>query len=263
MVDSDLTLYAKWEEGVISVPSDTSIVNLTGAALGGSMNDFPDSNQNLGSSAPIVVRSSAQPRARRSLLYSENAGMIYKALETQNEPLYIYFNWDGSFNWLEDYTYTVDTSRDINGQEKEYFNLKDYYDLQDYEVFVSYIRYRVNTIDANGNPVEKVFYEGDAMVESSVGTSFILNRQSIMFNDNDTAEDTSDDSFDIAIGRDDVDNALATYLLSDPNATLDIIGIQLFISHRGKLLNYWGSEETPDHDVYRDGNLNKFVLYDP
>lgn len=267
VVDSDLTLYAKWEEGVISVPSDTSIINLTGVFLGGIMNDFPDSNQKLGSSSLINKRPSTQNRVRRSLPYSENAGMMYKALgtqlETQNDPLYIYFNWDGSFNWLEDYDYTVNTSRDINGQEKQYFNLKDYYDLKDYEVFVNYIRYRVNTIDDNGNPVEKVFYEGDAMVESSAGTSFILNRQSIMFNDNDTAEDTSDDSFDIAIRRDDVDDVLATYLLSDPNATLDIIGIQLFISHRGKLLNYWDSEETPDHGIYRDEDLSKFALYDP
>ena len=43
------------------------------------------------------------------------------------------------------------------GNKNSIFNLKDYYDLQDYEVFVSYIRYRVNTVGANGNPVEKSF----------------------------------------------------------------------------------------------------------
>ena len=47
------------------------------------------------------------------------------------------------------------------------------------------------------------------------------------------------------------------------NATLDIIGIQLFIAHRGKLLNYWGPSENPDHTVYRDGEKSIYVLQDP
>jgi hypothetical protein len=181
----------------------------------------------------------------------------------ESEPLYIYFNWDGSFNWLEDYTFTVDTSRDPEGQQREYFNLKDYYNIQDFEVFVNYIRFRVNTVDTNGNPVQYLFYEGDAVVESSAGTSFILNNQSIQFNDNGTPEDTSDDSYDIAIGRRDINSILDGYIKNDPSATVDIIGIQLFVAHRGKMMDYWYPHETPEHSVYRDGMLSLYALYDP
>lgn len=250
-----------------SVPSDASIVNLTGAALGGDMNDFPGSNENLGSRTTIDRREKQSAQRKSTFIsllsFHENSGMMYKSLETQEDPLYIYFNWDGSFNWLEDYTFTVDTSRSIDGQGRQYFNLKDYYDIKDYEVFVNYIRYRVNTVDGEGNPVEKVYYEGDAMVESSSGSSFILNQQSISFNDNNTPEDGSDDSYDIAIGRNDIDSALMNHLKNDPNATLDIIGIQLFIAHRGKLLNYWGPSEEPEHTVYRDDKKSIYVLQDP
>ncbi len=269
VVESDITLYAKWsedEDEVVDVPTKASIVNLTGAALGGDMNDFP-SNENLGSRTTIErrERQSAQKRSTFAspLSFYNNGGMLYKSLETQEDSLYIYFNWDGSFNWLEDYTFTVDTSRSADGQGRQYFNLRDYYDIEDYEVFVNYIRYRVNTVDGEGNPVEKVYYEGDAMVESSSGSSFILNQQSISFNDNGTPEDGSDDSYDIAIGRNDIDSALMNHLKNDPDATLDIIGIQLFIAHRGKLLNYWGPSEEPDHTVYRDGDLSIYVLQDP
>jgi len=263
-VQNDITLYAKWM-GSTNI-EDPSIINLTGAALGGSISDFPETTTNLGSSTTIDRRNTTLLLSSRTslntTLYEGYAKLETKTLDLQTDPLFIYFNWDGSFNWLEDYTFTVDTSRDLEGQQRQYFNLRDYYDIEDFEVYVNYIRFRVNTVDELDNPVEYTFYEGDAVVESSAGSSFILNNQSIQFNDNDTPEDTSDDNYDIAIGRSNIDATLANYLLADPNATLEIIGVQLFIAYRDKMLNYWDETETPENSILRDGQPSIYAYFD-
>ena len=44
-VKSDITLYAKWSDSEMVIPTNASIVNLTGAALGGDMNDFPSNEK--------------------------------------------------------------------------------------------------------------------------------------------------------------------------------------------------------------------------
>ena len=56
----------------------------------------------------------------------------------------------------------------------------------------------MNTVDGEGNPVEKSIMKVMQWLRVHPGSSFILNQQSISFNDNGTPED---DAIDIAIGR--------------------------------------------------------------
>lgn len=216
--------------------SDPVVLGLTGAQYGGNIDDFPGQN-NLGSVATIT-NSTEQEEMTRPL------GMSTKPLnlpEETTDPLYVYFNWDGSFAVMEDYTMTVDTSR--TEQEILSYNLRDFGSLADYEVIVNYVRYR---IIAGGE--EYIYYEGDAMMDSGNSTAIVLNHQLSVY-------DEESDSFNIGIQRNDIDSTLADYLINNDDATLEVIGIQIFVVHRAKLIKYW------DEDEVIVGSNSEYILY--
>ena len=271
-VKEDVTLYAKWKNIVTEVPNTPANIGLTGAFLGGNINDFPKADVKEGSRTDIAKRyGSPSPTVSVPKPGTGAMGAFQRFVMSpmgltneENKELFIYFNWDGSFNWIEDYTHTVDTSREDDGQLKQYYNIKDYYDLEDYQVFVNYIRFRIVTKDTDGKLVKPLFQEGQAVTESSSGSSFILRKQSVNYNNGGTPEEKGDDSFDIAIAREEMDAVLTGYLENDPEAYLEVIGVQLFIAHKDKMLLYWNEDEVEknDNEVYRNGEKNPYALYD-
>jgi len=255
IVNNDITLYVKWEQSEIVINLEASNINLTGAQYGGDIY-FPESNENLGAST-IIQKETSQTLNYRALSINPTTTVlggitITNTLEKSN-PLYLYFNWDGSFGWIEDYTGTVDTSRESNGQFRQSYNLKDYYDLDLYRVYVNYIRYRIITVDG-----EYLYYDGDAIVDSKDGSTFVLKNQYSQLDDNGTPKDPLDDSFDIAIERTNIDDTLASYIENDNTATVEIFGIQLIAVYEDKLMEYW---ET-DTEAVANGNIDMYTYYE-
>jgi uncharacterized repeat protein (TIGR02543 family) len=240
--NEDWVLYAKWidDPHAVIATDDPVVLGLTGAQYGGDIN-FP-TQQNLGSSTIIRNESVETLDSGATTMSYRTLGMTTKPLTLESDPLYVYFNWDGSFAVMEDYTMTVDTSR--TEQEVLSYNLNDFADLADYEVFVNYVRYKIT---AGGE--EYVYYEGDAMMDSGNSTAIVLNNQTVEY-------DEVTQSFNIAIQRQDIDETLATYLSSHSDATLEVIGIQIFVIHRAKTVEYWDDGETIV------GSNSKYIYYD-
>jgi uncharacterized repeat protein (TIGR02543 family) len=253
VVTDDMTLYAKWEKSEIIVNLAPSNIALTGAQYGGDIN-FPEISENLGSIATITNSGIDEISYRGSILEpAQTLGLTHKPLIEQTDPLYIYFNWDGSFGWIENYTGTVDTSRDINGQLQQGYNIKDYYNLDEYRVYVNYIRYRITTTTG-----EYLYYDGDALVDSADGSTFVLKDQYIEYNNNGTVEDVMDDTYNIAIERNNIDTTLAGYIENDPNASVEIIGVQLIAVYEEKLLEYWND----DDEAVTNSNIDMYTYYE-
>lgn len=248
VVKSDITLYAKWSDSEMVdrlATSDPVVLGLRGARYGGDINDdFPDSNENLGFRTTIN-KSTEQVEMRRPSGIRMSTKPSNSSEETTDplttDPLYVYFNWDGSFAVMEDYTMTVDTSR--TEQEVLSYNLRDFGSLEDYEVFVNYVRYRIL---AGGK--EYIYYEGDAMMDSGSSTALVLNHQLSEY-------DEESDSFNIVIQRNNIDSTLADYLINNDDATLEVIGIQIFVVHRDKLIKYWDEGE----EIV--GSNSEYILY--
>lgn len=240
VVKSDIVLYAKWSDSAKPVDrlatSDPVVLGLTGAQYGGNIDDFPGQN-NLGSVATI---NNSTEQEEMTIPLSMGIKPLSLPEET-TDPLYVYFNWDGSFAVMEDYTMTVDTSR--TEQEVLTYNLRDFGSLADYEVIVNYVRYRILAGDK-----EYIYYEGDAMMDSGNPTAIVLNHQLSEY-------DEESDSFNIAIQRNDIDLTLADYLINNDDATLEVIGIQIFVVHRAKLIKYW------DEDEVIVGSNSEYILY--
>ena len=87
------------------------------------------------------------------------------------------------------------------------------------------------------------------MMDSGNSTAIVLNHQLSEY-------DEESDSFNIGIQRNDIDSTLADYLINNDDATLEVIGIQIFVVHRAKLIKYWDEGE----EIV--GSNSEYILYD-